>query len=53
MKALIQASTLNAWMLGNFDETVSAKEFLHHAGICGAVIAVWCLRSVNCPMQTA
>lgn len=53
MKARIQASTLNASRLGNFDETVSVKEFLRHAGICGAVIAVWCLRSVNCPMQTA
>lgn len=53
MKALIQASTLNAWMLDNFDKTVSVKEFLRHAGTCGAVIAVWCPRSVNCPMQTA
>ena len=53
MKARIQASTLNALMLDTFDETVSVKEFLRHAGICGAVIAVWCLRSVNCPMQTA
>lgn len=31
MKTLIQASTLNALMLGNFDETVSVKDFLHHA----------------------
>ena len=53
MKALIQAPTLNALMLGNFDETVSVKEFLRHAGTCGTVIAVWCPRSVNCPMQTA
>ena len=30
-KTLIQASTLNALMLGNFDETVSVKDFLHHA----------------------
>ena len=29
MKTLIQASTLNALMLGNFDETVSVKDFLH------------------------
>lgn len=31
MKTLIQASTLNALMLGNFDKTVSVKDFLHHA----------------------
>ena len=31
MKTLIQASTLNALMLGNFDETVSVKDYLHHA----------------------
>lgn len=31
MKKLIQASTLNALMLGNFDETVKVKDFLHHA----------------------
>lgn len=31
MKKLIQASTLNALMLGNFDETVSVEEFLRHA----------------------
>ena len=31
MKTLIYASTLNALMLGNFDETVSVKDFLHHA----------------------
>ena len=31
MKPLIQASTLNALMLGNFDQTISVKEFLHHA----------------------
>ena len=31
MKTLIQASTLNALMLGNFDETVSVRDFLHHA----------------------
>ena len=31
MKTMIQASTLNALMLGNFDETVSVKDFLHHA----------------------
>lgn len=31
MKTLIQSSTLNALMLGNFDETVSVKDFLHHA----------------------
>lgn len=31
MKALIQASTLNALMLGNFDQTTTVKEFLHHA----------------------
>ena len=31
MKTLIQAPTLNALMLGNFDETVSVKDFLHHA----------------------
>lgn len=31
MKTLVQASTLNALMLGNFDETVSVKDFLHHA----------------------
>ena len=31
MKTLIQASTLNALMLGNFDKTVSMKDFLHHA----------------------
>lgn len=31
MKTLVQASTLNALMLGNFDKTVSVKEFLHHA----------------------
>ena len=31
MKTLIQASTLNALMLGNFDETVSVKDFLHDA----------------------
>ena len=31
MKILIQASTFNALMLGNFDETVSVKDFLHHA----------------------
>ena len=29
MKKLIQASTLNALMLGNFDKTMSVKEFLH------------------------
>lgn len=28
---MIQASTLNALMLGNFDKTVSVKDFLHHA----------------------
>lgn len=28
---LIQASTLNALMLGNFDKTVSVKDFLRHA----------------------
>ena len=31
MQTLIQASTLNALMLGNFDKTVSVKDFLHHA----------------------
>lgn len=31
MKTLIQASTLNALMLGNFDRTISIKDFLHHA----------------------
>ena len=31
MKTLIRASTLNALMLGNFDKTVSVKDFLHHA----------------------
>ena len=31
MKTLVQASTLNALMLGNFDRTVSVREFLHHA----------------------
>lgn len=31
MKTLIQASTLNALMLGNFDKTVSVKDFLHYA----------------------
>lgn len=31
MKTLIQASTLNALMLGNFDQTVTVKDFLHHA----------------------
>ena len=31
MKTLVQASTLNALMLGNFDQTVSVKDFLHHA----------------------
>ncbi len=31
MKTLIQASTLNALMLGNFDKTVSVKDFLQHA----------------------
>ena len=31
MKTLIQASTLNALMLGNFDRTVSVGEFLRHA----------------------
>ena len=31
MKTLVQASTLNALMLGNFDETVSVRDFLHHA----------------------
>lgn len=31
MKTLVQASTLNALMLGNFDETVNVKDFLHHA----------------------
>ncbi len=29
MNTLIQASTLNALMLGNFDETVSVGEFMH------------------------
>lgn len=28
---MIQASTLNALMLGNFDRTISVKEFLHNA----------------------
>ena len=42
MKTLIQASTLNALMLGNFDETVSVRDFLHHAdtginGVTGGV----------------
>ena len=31
MKTLIQASTLNALMLGNFDRTISIKDVLHHA----------------------
>ena len=31
MKKLIQASTLNALMLGNFDETVKVKDFLRQA----------------------
>ncbi len=31
MKTLIQASTLNALMLGNFDKTVSVRDFLRHA----------------------
>lgn len=31
MKTLVQASTLNALMLGNFDRTVSVREFLHLA----------------------
>ena len=31
MKTMIQASTLNALMLGNFDRTISVKEFLHNA----------------------
>lgn len=31
MKALIQASTLNALMLGNFDKTISVGEFLQNA----------------------
>ena len=31
LKTLIQASTLNALMLGNFDKTVSVRDFLHHA----------------------
>lgn len=29
MSKMIQASTLNALMLGNFDRTISVKEFLH------------------------
>ena len=29
MNKMIQASTLNALMLGNFDRTISVKEFLH------------------------
>ncbi len=31
MNTMVQASTLNALMLGNFDKTVSVKDFLHHA----------------------
>ncbi|MDO4355801.1 MAG: acetolactate decarboxylase [Clostridia bacterium] len=31
MSKMIQASTLNALMLGNFDRTISVKEFLHNA----------------------
>ena len=31
MKKLFQASTLNALMLGNFDETVKVKDFLRQA----------------------
>lgn len=31
MKKLFQASTLNALMLGNFDRTISVRDFLHSA----------------------
>jgi len=46
MKTLVQASTLNALMLGNFDETVSVKDFMEggdtgigtYAGLDGEAI---------------
>ena len=33
MRKMIQASTLNALMLGNFDRTISVKEFLHEGDV--------------------
>lgn len=41
MKPLIQASTLNALMLGNFDQTISVKEFCTMPTPVSVLIPVW------------
>ena len=44
MSKMIQASTLNALMLGNFDRTISVKEFLRGAMSGLVPIPVWTAR---------
>ena len=44
MNKMIQASTLNALMLGNFDRTISVKEFLRGAMSGLVPIPVWTAR---------